>query len=354
MDTRSLSVVADSNIPFLTPALSAVGRLTSLPASEITPEVIADTDVLIIRTRTRCDESTLAGSRCRFVGTATIGTDHIDIPWCEAHGITVANAPGCNAPAVAQWVLAAIRETLPAERSFEGLTLGVIGAGNVGSILIRWARSLCMRVLVNDPPLQLSAPSRYVYSSLSDIAAEADVITVHTPLTYEGPFPTHHLIDREFVDSLRRAPLVINAARGPVTDSDALLYGLRTGKISAVAIDCWEGEPAINHELLELAAIATPHIAGYSIEGKTRASQMVLDSLGQYLKSHQALIPEIKARELHTLLKADAPALHPIPDTITAGQIDYPTILSDTATLKADPSRFETLRNTYPLRPEPA
>ena len=350
MDTRTLSIVADSNIPFLTSALSSAGNLTSLTASEITPEVIADTDALIIRTRTRCDESTLSGSRCRFIGTATIGTDHIDIPWCEAQGITVANAPGCNAPAVAQWVLAAIRDTLPAGRPFEGLTLGVIGAGNVGSILIRWARSLGMRVLVNDPPLQLSQPDRYVYSTLADIAAEADVITVHTPLTHNGPHPTYHLIDSEFVDSLRRAPLVINAARGPVTDTEALLYGLHCGKISAVAIDCWEGEPAINLELLELATIATPHIAGYSIEGKTRASQMVLDALGDFLEAHTALATANETKRL----KADAPALHPIPDAITAARIGYPSILSDTATLKASPSSFETLRNTYHLRPEPA
>lgn len=352
MDRNRLNIVSDRNIPFIDTPLESIGQVSSLPADKITPEVMADADVLITRTRTRCDASLLEGSPCRFIGTATIGTDHIDLPWCEAHGITVANAPGCNAPAVAQWVLAAIRDTLPEGRGLDSMTLGVIGAGNVGSILIRWARSLGMRVLVNDPPQQaraltLGSESRFTYSTLAEIARECDVITVHTPLTRDGDYPTYHLIDREFIDTLQRSPMIINAARGPVTDTQALLYGLRSGKISAVAIDCWEGEPAVNTQLLALASIATPHIAGYSREGKTRASQMVLDTLSNFLKVNSFLPHDFAG------LKADAPALNPIPATITADRIGYPTLLAETATLKADPSRFEHLRNTYPLRPEP-
>lgn len=337
---RPLHIVTDCNIPYLTAPLSTVGIVTPLPAREITPEVMAGTDVLITRTRTRCDSSLLAESPCRFIGTATIGTDHIDLPWCRERGIKVANAPRCNAPAVAQWVLASLRDTLPAGRPLADVTLGVIGAGNVGSILIRWARGLGMKVLVNDPPLQAADPTRYDYRSLGDIARECDAITVHTPLTRDGAYPTLHLIGREFVGSLRRRPIILNAARGPVTDTDALLRGLDARLISAVAIDCWEGEPRINRELLDRATVATPHIAGYSIEGKTRASQMILDALTAYL----ALPP----------LRADAPAMHPTPEVISTDRIGYPGLRADTMALKADPASFETLRNTYPLRPEPS
>lgn len=340
MEHPQLKIVIDRNIPFISVPLAGIGRVVPLAAPLITPEIMKDTDILITRTRTHCDASLLDGSRCRFIGTATIGTDHIDLPYCESSGIAVANAPGCNAPAVAQWVLAALRETLLKDRDFSHLTLGVIGAGHVGSILIRWAEGLGIKVLVNDPPLQETKPEAYTFSTLAEIAGECDAITVHTPLTRTGKYPTYHLIDDTFINSLQKRPLILNAARGPVTDTDSLLRGLQSGKIRAIAIDCWEGEPEINSELLSLATIATPHIAGYSIEGKTRASQMVLDALSAHL-------------DLATPLQADAPTLNPIPDTITESQIGYPTILADTATLKATPSTFETQRNTYTLRPEP-
>lgn len=334
-----MKIVVDRNIPFIEKPLSEIGRVVMLPGAEITPAVMADADILITRTRTRCDASLLDGSKCRFIGTATIGTDHIDLDYCRRRGITVANAPGCNAPAVAQWVLAAIQSHMPEGRDFSDLTLGVIGAGHVGSIVIRWARGLGMRVLVNDPPLQECEPEAYTYSTLADIARECDVITVHTPLTRTGSHPTHHPINKEFVSSLRRTPLLLNAARGAVTDTAALLDGLDKGLIGAVGIDCWEGEPDMNPQLLARAFAATPHIAGYSRQGKIRATQMVLDSLSRHLN-------------LTSPLQADAPAIAPVPDTITPAQIAY-DILADTAALRATPTLFESLRNNYNLREEP-
>lgn len=334
-----MKIVVDRNIPFIEKPLSEIGRVVMLPGAEITPAVMADADILITRTRTRCDASLLDGSTCRFIGTATIGTDHIDLDYCRNRGITVANAPGCNAPAVAQWVLAATQSHMPEGSDFSDLTLGVIGAGHVGSIVIRWARSLGMRVLVNDPPLQEREPAAYACSTLADIARECDVITVHTPLTRTGSHPTHHLINKEFVSSLRRSPLLLNAARGAVTDTAALLYGLDKGLIGAVGIDCWEGEPDMNPQLLARAFVATPHIAGYSRQGKIRATQMVLDALSRHLN-------------LPSPLQADAPAISPVPDAITADRIDY-DILADTAALRATPTLFESLRNNYNLREEP-
>ena len=335
----NMKIVVDRNIPFIEKPLSTIGSVLMLPGAEITPEIMADADILITRTRTHCDASLLNGSRCRFIGTATIGTDHIDLPYCASRGITVANAPGCNAPAVAQWVFEAIRCHIGPTGDLSEVTLGVIGAGNIGSVLIRWAKGLGMRVLVNDPPLQQSRSEAYTYSTLADLARECDVITVHTPLTRTDPHPTYHLIDHSFVDMLKRAPLLLNAARGPVTDTAALLYGLESGLIGAVGIDCWEGEPNISPTLLSLALVATPHIAGYSRQGKIRATQMVLDALSRHLN-------------LPSPLQADAPAIAPIPETITADRISY-DIMADTHSLRENPSQFESLRNNYLLREEP-
>ena len=334
-----MKITADRNIPFIERPLRAIGDLVMLPGTEITPEVMADTDILLTRTRTRCNEALLAQSTCSFIGTATIGTDHIDLPYCRERGIAVANAPGCNAPAVAQWVLAAVINYFTPARRLSDITLGVIGAGHVGSILIRWAEGLGIRVLVNDPPLQETAPDAYNYSTLADIARECDVISVHTPLTRDGRYPSYHLIGSGFISMLRRKPLILNAARGPVTDTRALIEGLDSGLIGAVGIDCWEGEPAIDPILLERAYIATPHIAGYSRQGKIRASEMVLDALSQHLG-------------LTTPLRADAPSIPPVPDTITEEMISY-DILADTEALKSAPADFEALRNNYHLREEP-
>lgn len=334
-----MKIIADRNIPFIEKPLRSIGELVMLPGGEITPEAMVDADILLTRTRTRCDAGLLDGSACRFIGTATIGTDHIDLPYCAARGITVANAPGCNAPAVAQWVIAAIITYFTPVRPLADITIGVIGAGHVGSILIRWAGSLGMRVLVNDPPKQETDPDAYNYSSLDDIARECDVISVHTPLTREGRYPTYHLIDSTFISRLRRKPLILNAARGPVTDTRALIQGLDSGLIGAVGIDCWEGEPAIDTTLLERAYIATPHIAGYSRQGKIRASEMVLAALSARLG-------------LTTPLHADAPAIDPVPETVTKDMIAY-DILTDTEALKSRPADFEQLRNSYRLREEP-
>lgn len=335
-----MKIIFDRNIPFISKPLSSIGEAIPMTGTEITNETVKDADAIIIRTRTRCDATLLKDSKCRFIGTATIGTDHIDLPYCASRGITVANAPGCNAPAVAQWVLSAISTYLGDTRSLSDITLGVIGAGNVGSVLIRWAEGLGIKTIVNDPPLQRQSSGSYRFSSLSDIADKCDVITVHTPLTRTGDHPTYHLIDNSFISNLKRRPLILNAARGPVTDTLALINGLESGKISALGIDCWEGEPNINLQLLEQALIATPHIAGYSRQGKIRASQMVLDELSRHLR-------------LDAPLRADAPSVAPVPHRIIPDMLNY-DILEDTRILKSSPSLFESLRNNYHLREEPS
>lgn len=328
-----MKIALDPNIPFILEPLRQ--QLNAEITHDLTPEGVRDADALIVRTRTRCDADLLEGSRCRFIGTATIGTDHIDLKYCASRGITVANAPGCNAPAVAQWALAAIRET----GEFKGRTLGVIGAGHVGSILIDWAKGLGINVMVNDPPLQELRPDLHHYYTLEQIASEADIVSVHTPLTRSGEHPTYHLIDSAFVSKLKRSPMLLNAARGAVTDTAAVVGGMRDGLISAAAIDCWENEPDINRELLDKALITTPHIAGYSMEGKIRATQMVLDALARHFGISQPL-------------RAAAPEVRPAPISVSEEDINY-DIMKDTRELKDSPATFEAQRNHYDLRHEP-
>lgn len=348
---KSLKIVADRNIPFIAEAIGELGTAVYLPGDAVTPEVMRDADILLTRTRTKCDAALLDGSPCTFIGTATIGTDHIDLPYCASHGITVANAPGCNAPAVAQYVLAAVSRTLRPGETLADRTLGIIGVGNVGSILERWATGLGMTVLLNDPPREEAGTDGKSYAGLEEIAEKCDVITVHTPLTREGRHATFHLINDEFLSMTRRRPMIINAARGPVTDTEALKRAFRSGKISALAIDCWEGEPAIDTELLDMAVVATPHIAGYSREGKVRGTSMVLDALAPHLAGRYGM--DITAEKL----KVSLPKIGLTPEVITADRIGY-DIEADTAALKSVPtdklpSTFESLRNNYPLRPEP-
>lgn len=335
MANSGLHFVADKNIPFLRGLLEPFGRVDYLTEPEMTPDSVRDADALLVRTRTKCDEALLGASKCRFVGTCTIGTDHLDLPWLASRGITAANAPGCNAPAVAQYVFASILKLH--NRPLSQYTLGIVGVGHVGRIIENWARQLDMRVMLNDPPRQQSEGGEG-WSSLDEIARNADIITFHTPLDSS----TRHLADERFFNVLKRSPIIINAARGPVVDNAALVAAIESGRVSHAVVDCWEGEPsAINLRLLELADIATPHIAGYSHEGKVRATRMILDALCAALG-----LPHI---EMEQSVPDGAAA------TVNANAIikSYDPAV-DTKALKANPDAFETMRNQYALRRETA
>lgn len=335
--TRPLHFVVESHIPYMRGVLEPFGTVTYLDPADITPAAVRDADALLVRTRTRCDAALLAGSRCRFVGTATIGTDHIDLPWCAANGITVANAPGCNAPAVAQYVLASVAAL--ANRPISQYRIGIVGVGHVGRIVAQWAESLDMKVFLCDPPRQRSEGGDR-WHSLDELARECDVITFHTPLTKEGPDATFHLADDSFFAKLRRAPIVINAARGPVADTEAIIRAKEQSLISHAVIDTWENEPAISQRLLELTSIATPHIAGYSQQGKARASRMVVEALAQAFGLHGVKFP--------------GDDIAPVPARVRLSTlVDGYNPFADDARLRADTSTFELLRNTYPLRTEP-
>ncbi len=332
MDNHHLHIIVERNVRFVEGLLEQFGTVKYLAPEEISAERVQKADALFIRTRNRCDAALLDGSQCRFIGTATIGTDHIDLPYCASRGITAVNAPGCNAPAVAQYVMASILAI--ANRPIEQYTIGIIGVGHVGSIVERWARRMGMEALVNDPPRQ-AAEGGDNWSTLDEIAERADIITVHTPLDAT----TRHLLDDAYISTFRRSPIVINAARGPIADTDALIRGIDSGKIHHLVIDCWENEPDISRELLRRATIATPHIAGYSLEGKIRAARMVLDEFSRTFS-----LPHIEMPQ-----SAPAGAASKVSPAAIAHSY-HPE--DDTARLKDAPETFETLRNTYALRHE--
>lgn len=336
MANPNLNIIVEENVPFVRGLLDPYATVRYLAPENITPKAVRDAAALVVRTRTRCNAALLEGSACKLIATATIGTDHIDLPYCKSKGITVVNAPGCNAPAVAQYVFASILAV--SNRALASLTIGIVGLGHVGSIVESWARGFGMKVLRCDPPRSLAEGSEG-WDSMERIAERADVITFHVPYTTDGPCPTHHLVNEDFLKKLRRAPILLNTSRGPVFDTPALIEAAQAGYCGPLVIDCWENEPNIDRRLLEMAAVATPHIAGYSRQGKVRASQVVMDAV-----TTMFMLPRV------TL---DQP-LPPAP----AGRVSVPDIVAtydpmvDTATLKADPDAFEGLRNHYHLRDE--
>lgn len=326
-----MKIIVDNHIPYLQSPLSTIAEVVALPAAQIDAAAVHDADALIVRTRTHCGASLLKGSSVRFIATATIGYDHIDTSWCEANGIRWTNAPGCNASSVCQYVECALQVMEKAGFiQLKGSTLGVVGLGHVGSRVKTMAESHGMKTLCCDPPLanKDSILTKTHFVSLSQIASEADIITFHVPLTYDGSYPTHHLADEAFFTSLKRKPLFINTSRGSVTDTAGLKRALRTGQIRQAVIDVWENEPSIDLDLLALAHITTPHIAGYSADGKARASQMSLDALCQFFH-----LPTVKAET---------------PPVATAPY----DILADSKRLKASPETFELQRSNYPIRRE--
>ncbi len=277
-----MKIIADDKIPYIREALAQIAdEVAYLPGSAFAAEAVRDADALVIRTRTRCGRELLAGSRVRFIATATIGFDHIDTDFCREAGIEWRNCPGCNARSVEQYVHA-VCLLLKRQKgmAWKDTCLGIVGVGHVGSRIRRMAEAMGMRVLLNDPPRSAGGEKGFV--PLSVLASECDIITFHTPLNRTGAFRTYHLADRAFFSSLQRRPIIVNTARGAVIDTAALLDALHSGKVSDAVIDTWENEPDIHPELLQRVFLGTPHIAGYSADGKSNATRMALESLCRF------------------------------------------------------------------------
>ncbi len=273
--------VADWKIPLAREAFADFGAVRVLSTSEIRPPAIRDADILLVRSETRVGRDLLEGSRIQFVGTATIGTDHIDLGCLKRSGIGFSAAPGSNADSVKEYVAAALlRLAVRNGVDLAGKTLGVVGVGNIGSRVVGIAQALGMTALRNDPPLERAGGSGFV--SLDDLMG-ADFISVHVPLTKSGADPTWHLLDAHRLSRLGKKTILINTSRGPVVDNAALKRLLFSGRLAGAVLDVWENEPFIDIELLERVDLGTAHIAGYSLDGKVRGTQMVYEAACRFL-----------------------------------------------------------------------
>lgn len=271
-----MKIVADNTIPFLKGIPEEFAEVTYLPSTAFSSSSVKEADALIVRSIDKCTRELLEGSRVKLITTATIGFDHIDTAYCDEAGIRWYNAPGCNAVSVSQYVLASLfTVALRRQESLSGKTIGIIGVGHVGKEVEKLCKAIGMHVLLNDPP-RAEQEGGEAFVSLDEVAREADIITIHTPLERTGNYPTYHLADEAFFGKLSRKPWFVNAARGGIHDTKALIKAKQKGWIGELILDCWEKEPQISRELLELAAIATPHIAGFSADGKANATRACL------------------------------------------------------------------------------
>ncbi len=346
------SIVADINIPFLQGALDSHTNIKYLPASQINRKALVNADALIIRTRTQCNATLLEGTPVKFIATATIGHDHIDQVFCKQAGVSWSNAPGCNASSVMQYmacVLASI--ALHDKKKFNELCLGVIGAGNVGKKVINLAQVLGMKVLVNDPPRERHE-GREAFNELPTLLEESDIVSMHMPLSHEGPDKSFHMANDVFFDMMKTGAWFINTARGEVNQTKALKNTLKPGKLRGAVIDVWENEPKIDKELLQMAYITTPHIAGYSLDGKASGTAMSVQAISRFFKlgidnwfPKNIPVPQNPVIFCNDHSKTKEKLIH----NVFTQTYDIHT---DSRRLKNEPENFEAFRDNYPPRRE--
>jgi len=345
-----MKILVDAHIPYLQNIAEQFGEVTYLPGNQFSKENIKDKDALIVRTVTHFDENILDGSKVKLICSATIGYDHIDTDYCDAHGIAWRTAPGCNANSVEQYITASLL-ILAHEYGFSlsEKTIGIVGVGNVGSKVEAACRKMGMKVLLNDPPRAL-LEGNDGFVDLETIKNQSDIITFHTPLTKTGEHKTYHLADADFFNSLGKKPIIINSCRGSVIDNKAWKNAINDKLISGSVIDCWENEPNIDLELLRLVDIATPHIAGYSADGKWTATKMSLQNLKDFFRMD---IKDVHYDEIPAPLDPiiDLSGIPLEQQLLEAVQRTYfPKVDSDL--LKAHPENFYKFRSNYPLRRE--
>lgn len=346
-----ITVVADDKIPFLRGVLEPFVRQVSyLAGGKITRADLQDVDVLIVRTRTRCDAALLAGTPVKLVFTATIGTDHLDLAALDRLHIAWSNAPGCNADGVAQYLESALLHLgARHQRQLRGRTLGVVGCGEVGSRVAALGKRLGMNVLINDPPLAMRT-GRSDLVPLARLLAEADFVTLHTPLTAAGDFPTLRLFDRARIAALKPGAFLINTSRGEVCDGAALKLALERRELAGAVLDVWENEPEIDHELLNRLDYGTPHIAGYSTDGKANGTAAAVRRVAREfgIAPLRDFYPELPPPPSLPVLPPDLP-----PETARMRTLDvFYNLEDDDRALRSAPERFEELRGNYRVRRE--
>lgn len=359
-------IIADSNIPYVMEAFGHLGAVERRPGRSIGPEDVVNADVLLVRSVTEVGPSLLDNSSVQFVGSATIGTDHVDQQYLEEEGIAFAHAPGSNADSVADYVVAALL-TLARDHGvpLSKQTVGVVGCGNIGSRVARRLEVFGLSVLRNDPPVARAARGGALtpeFVPLARVLQEADIVTLHVPLTLSGRDKTHHLIDDEALRTLQRGAWLLNTSRGAAVDNAALLRAVRGDQIGAVALDVWENEPTPDPELVRAVDLATPHIAGYAQDGKVRGTKMLYTAVCDHLGVEEVWSPE------RALESATPDALRCCPPDPRLSRTDWFHHLTRQAyNVRADDARlremldkppsehgeyFAHLRSTYPTRRE--
>jgi erythronate-4-phosphate dehydrogenase len=278
-----LRILCDEKMPYAREAFASLGKVAMLPVHHIVREAVMETDILLVRSGIRVDGALLEGTPVRYVATATAGTDHVDRNYLSGRGIPFDFAPGCNADSVVEYVFAALFH-LGAERKseLEGKTLGIVGCGHVGGRLARRAPALGLRVLCCDPPLA-HATGGAGYDAYEDVLGSSDILTFHTPLIRAGAYPTYHLLDADALRVMKPGAWLINASRGAVVHGHALVEAINEGRLGAVVLDVWEGEPEVDLALMRRVDLATPHIAGHSYEGKVNGTIQLYEALQRYL-----------------------------------------------------------------------
>ena len=347
-----MRIVADDKIPFLKGALEPYAEVVYIPGKQIKMEMLKDSDALLIRTRTICNENLLEGTSIRFIGTATIGFDHIDTHYCSKNKIIWTNAPGCNSSSVQQYIAAALfRISSEHHFSLKDKTLGIIGVGNVGSKVEKFARSVGMNVLLNDPP-RARIEGKKNFHSLNTVLSGSDILTVHVPLNIVGEDQTWHLFNEESFKKIKRGAWFLNSSRGEVSDTYSLKNALNSGMLSGAVIDVWENEPNIDPELLQQAFIATPHIAGYSTDGKANGTSMVVNSLTKYFNlPSENWYPSDVPPPASPYISIDCNNKSD-EEIIREAVIHTYNIDKDNSRLRLSPQDFERLRGDYPVRRE--
>lgn len=340
-------LVADENIPYAQQLFSHVGEVRLLPGRTMTPGDVKDADILLVRSVTAVNEQLLSGSNVKFVGTCTIGTDHLDKAYLEKQGIHYASAPGCNAYGVVQYVLGALANL---DKLNAQTTVSIVGCGNVGGRLYKALKAIGLTCYCVDP-----FKTREELPDLAgfDAVYTSDVVCVHTPLTVDGPHPTKNLFNAEVLGRLKDDVVLLNAGRGDVIDNIALLERIKSTPSFKGILDVWQGEPNINLELFDYLTFGTPHIAGYSYEGRVNGSFMIFSALTEYLNwdltQSEKILQDIKTEAFGE------------PVSIAASDVQS-TILSTYDIAEDDqklresktqmPSVFDQLRKNYPKRRE--
>ncbi len=354
-----MKIIADENIPFVAECFSSIGEVITISGRDMRPEVVSNADIVLVRSITKVNSKFLRNSKVRFVATATIGFDHIDTEYLSQNNIGFAYAPGSNANSVAEYIVAAQLE-IGRKHSFEleGKSIGIIGVGNVGSKVAKKCAALGMKTYLNDPPLQRQTKDPK-YLPIEELFG-CDFITLHTPLNFEGQDKTYHLADDKFFASLKPDCVFINTSRGAVHDTTALKTAIQNKKLRSVILDVWENEPAIDTELLEMVDIGTPHIAGYSLDGKIAGMIMIYKAACEYFKLEakydtEDFLPETETSEIRIEeVEGDVQQiLHRIVQQVyVINRDDFNT--REIAMIPEDEKGklFDDLRKNYPVRRE--